>query len=98
MLFYNVHIYFGSERGILIIADSGPPRYVRDLTAGKCWLRHLIWWAESIPLGWDRIKVSENLGATVVAAVAPVAPVVTSLDAAVIFVKKTSLWLRLYLC
>ena len=34
-------------------------------------------WAESAPLGWDRVKVSENLGAT---AVAPVAPVVTSLN------------------
>ena len=34
------------------------------------------WWAESAPPGWDRVKVSENLGAT---AVAPVAPVVTSL-------------------
>ena len=31
---------------------------------------------ESAPLGWDRVKVSENLGAT---SVAPVAPVVTSL-------------------
>ena len=31
---------------------------------------------ESTPLGWDRVKVSENLGATLVA---PVAPVVTSL-------------------
>ena len=25
---------FGSERGIPIIADSGPPRYVRDVTTG----------------------------------------------------------------
>ena len=33
--------------------------------------------AESAPLGWNRVKVSENLGAT---AVAPVAPAVTSLD------------------
>ena len=39
-------------------------------------LRPLQWWAESAPLGWDRVKVSENLGATLVA---PVAPVVTSL-------------------
>ena len=34
------------------------------------------WWAESAPPGWNRVKVSENLGAT---PVAPVAPVVTSL-------------------
>jgi hypothetical protein len=32
--------------------------------------------ATSAPLGWDRVKVSENSGAT---PVAPVAPVVTSL-------------------
>ena len=35
------------------------------------------WWAESAPPGWNRVKVSENLGAT---AVAPVAPVDTSLN------------------
>ena len=39
-------------------------------------MRPLRWWAESAPLGWDRVRASENLGAT---AVAPVAPVVTSL-------------------
>ena len=39
-------------------------------------MRPLRWWAESAPLGWDRVKASENLGAT---AVSPVAPVVTSL-------------------
>ena len=33
-------------------------------------------WAESVPPGWNRIKVSENLGAT---AVVLVAPLVTSL-------------------
>ena len=38
----------------------------------------LRWWAESAPPpGGDRVKVSENLGATTVA---PVAPVDTSLD------------------
>ena len=31
----------------------------------------LQWWAESAPLSWDRFKVSENSGATVVALVAP---------------------------
>ena len=35
-------------------------------------LRPLQWWAESAPLGWDRVKVPENLGGTV-------APAVTSL-------------------
>ena len=35
------------------------------------------WWAESAPPGWNRVKVSENLGAT---SVAPVAPVNTSLN------------------
>ena len=35
-------------------------------------------WAESAPLGGNRVKVSENLGATLVA---PVACVVTSLSA-----------------
>ena len=34
------------------------------------------WWAESAPPGWNRVKGSENLGAT---EVAPVAPVDTSL-------------------
>ena len=41
------------------------------------YLRPLQWWAESAPLGWYRVKVSENLDAT---AVALVAPVVTSLN------------------
>ena len=49
---------------------------IRDVTMGKCQLRLLRWWAESAPLGWDRVKLSENLGAT---SVAPVAPVITSL-------------------
>ena len=37
----------------------------------------LRWWAESAPLSYNRIKVSENGGAT---AVAPVPPVVTSIN------------------
>ena len=32
----------------------------------------LQWWAESAPLGCNRVKVSQNLGATAVASVAPV--------------------------
>ena len=51
----------------------------RDVTAGKILVGHLRWWAESAPLpplGLDRFQVSENSGAT---AVAPVAPVDTSL-------------------
>ena len=47
-------------------------------------MRPLRWWAESTPPGWDRVKVSENLGAT---AVAPVAPVNTSLKRINIFLK-----------
>jgi hypothetical protein len=39
-------------------------------------LRPLRWWAESAPPGGDRVKVSQNLGATWVA---PVAPMDTSL-------------------
>ena len=39
-------------------------------------MRPLQWWVESAPPGGDRVKVSENLGAT---SVAPVAPVDTSL-------------------
>ena len=39
-------------------------------------MRPLRWWAESGPPGGDSVKVSENLGAT---SVAPVAPVDTSL-------------------
>ena len=35
------------------------------------------WWAESATPGWNRVKVSENLGAT---AVVPVTPVDTSLN------------------
>ena len=34
-------------------------------------------WAESAPPGWNRVKVSANLGATTVA---PVAPLVTSMN------------------
>ena len=48
----------------------------RDVTAGKIEMRPLRWWAESVPPGGDRVKASENLGAT---EVAPVAPVDTSL-------------------
>ena len=48
----------------------------RDVTAGKFLMRPLRWWAESAPPSWDRVRVSENLGAT---AVAPVAPADTSL-------------------
>ena len=48
----------------------------RDVIMGKIQVRPLQWWAESAPPGWDRVKVSENLGAT---AVAPVAPADTSL-------------------
>ena len=40
-------------------------------------MRHLQWWEESALPGGDRVKVSENLGATWVA---PVAPVDTSLQ------------------
>ena len=43
---------------------------------GKIQVRPLRWWAESVPPSWDRVKVSENLGAT---SVAPVAPADTSL-------------------
>ena len=39
-------------------------------------MRPLQWWADSAPPGGDRVKVSEYLGAT---SVAPVAPVDTSL-------------------
>ena len=39
-------------------------------------MRPLQWWAESAPLDGDRVKVSENLGAT---SVTPVAPLDTSL-------------------
>ena len=48
----------------------------RDVTAGKIEMRPLRWWAESALPGRDRVKVTENLGAT---SVAPVAPVDTSL-------------------
>ena len=44
----------------------------RDVTTGKFLVQPLQWLAESAPLGWDRVKVSDNLGATVVAMVAPV--------------------------
>ena len=49
---------------------------LRDVILGKIQVRPLRWWAESAPPGWDRVKVSENLGAT---SVAPVAPADTSL-------------------
>jgi hypothetical protein len=43
-------------------------------------MRPLQWWADSAPPGGDRVKVSEYLGAT---SVAPVAPVDTSLTSTV---------------
>ena len=48
----------------------------RDITTRKIYVRTCQWWAESAPPGCNRVKVSQNLGAT---AVAPVAPVDTSL-------------------
>ena len=52
--------------------------YIRNgTTAREMLVQPLQWWAESDPFGWDRVKVSENLGAT---RVAPVALTVTSLN------------------
>ena len=34
-------------------------------------MRPLQWWAESALPGWNKVKVSENLGVTAVASVAP---------------------------
>jgi hypothetical protein len=50
----------------------------RDVTTGKFLMQPLQWWGRIYPPppGWNRVKVSENLGAT---AVAPVTPAVTSL-------------------
>ena len=48
-------------------------------------MRQCQWWAESAPPGWDRVKVSENLGAT---SVAPVTPVDTSLHSMVKYMIK----------
>ena len=48
----------------------------RDVTTKKMWMRPSQRWAESALLGWNRVKISESLGAT---AVAPVTPVDTSL-------------------
>ena len=45
----------------------------RDVIAGKIEMRPLRWWEESVLPGGDRVKASENLGAT------SVAPVDTSL-------------------
>ena len=42
----------------------------RDVTMGKIQLRPRQWWAESAPPGGDRVKLSQNLGATWVAPVA----------------------------
>ena len=43
---------------------------------GKFLVQPLRCWAESVPPGWNRVKVPENFGVTVVA---PFAPAVTSL-------------------
>ena len=43
-----------------------------DVSKGKCLVQPLQWWAESAIRGWNRVKVSENLGRTVVVPVAPV--------------------------
>ena len=49
---------------------------VRDVIMGKLLAQPLRWWGRICPPGWNRVKISEDLGAT---AVAPVALVVTSL-------------------
>ena len=50
---------------------------LRDVTMGKFFVRPLRWWGRICPPSWKRVKVYENLGATLVA---PVAPAVTFLD------------------
>ena len=42
------------------------------MTTGKIQLLPLQWWPESAPPGCNSVKVSQNLGATAVAPVAPV--------------------------
>ena len=64
------------ESGGPPVTNEGKIIAFRDVTTGECYLRPLHWWAESTPLGLDRVKVSENVDAT---AVAPVAPAATSL-------------------
>ena len=49
----------------------------RDVTTGKFLVQPLQWLGRICPPGWNRVKVSENLGAT---PVSQVAPVDTSLD------------------
>ena len=55
-------------------------------------MRPLQWWAKSSPPGGDRVKVSENLGVT---SVAPIAPVDTSLSSIVQILFHISLETRL---
>ena len=43
----------------------------RDVTTGKFLVRPLGWLGRICPPGWNRVKVSESLGATMVALVAP---------------------------
>ena len=85
--FWRIFTVSNSKFSDLYIGQFGnahvqkvPMRY-RDVTTGKYLLRPLWWWAVSAPLGWDRVKASENLGAT---SVALVAPVVTSLEFSVL--------------
>ena len=61
---YLIIIHVGM--GLLLL----PAR--RDVFMGKYLVRPLQCWAESAPLDQNRVKVSENLGATSVASVAPV--------------------------
>ena len=42
----------------------------RDVTTGKLLVQPLRWWGRICPPGWNRVKGSGNLGATVVASVA----------------------------
>ena len=45
--------------------------FTRDVSKVNFLVRPMQWQVESAPLGWNKIKVSENLDATAVAPVAP---------------------------
>ena len=44
---------------------------IRDVSTGKLMVRPQRWWAEYAPHGWNRVKISENLGAIADVLVSP---------------------------
>jgi hypothetical protein len=65
----TVFMFLGRQGSLIVKIFCGS--LPRDVTTRKK-VQLCQWWADSAPPGWNKVKVSENVGATPVALVAPV--------------------------